>query len=104
MLLDPVEKEINGKIFMLYKFPAVAGREIAALYVSLDLKKDDYNLSESAMLKLMAYVGVPIQGSGPLRLTTRALVDNHVPDWETLVKIEREMIDYNCRPLEQGRV
>ena len=97
MLLQPIEKQINGKTFILSKFPATAGREIAAVYTSSQFLKDiDYKVNESIMLKLMCYVGIPVQGSTPIPLTTRALVDNHAGDWETLVKIEKEMIDYNC--------
>jgi hypothetical protein len=105
MLLQPIEKEINGKKFILSKFPAVAGREIAAIYTDGVLhKSNDYALSESTMLKLMCYVGIPMDNGQPLKLTTRALVDNHTGDWETLVKIEKEMMEYNCSFFKEGRV
>jgi hypothetical protein len=104
-LIQPLEKEINGRRFILSKFPAVAGREIAAIYTDNVLNKsNDYNLSESTMLKLMCYVAVPTETGVPLNLTTRALVDNHTGDWETLVKIEREMMEYNCSFFKEGRV
>jgi len=43
----------------------------------------------------MAFVAVPRTEGGPLPLSTRALVDNHVPDWETLARIEMAMMEYN---------
>lgn len=104
MLLQPIEKEINGRKFILSKFPAVAGREIAAIYTDGILNKsDDYSLSESTMLKLMCYVGIPTDTGLPLQLTTRALVDNHAGDWETLVSLEKEMMEYNCSFFKEGR-
>jgi hypothetical protein len=103
-LLKPIEKEINGKVFILSKFPAVEGREIAAIYTDSALfKNDNYGLSESTMLKLMCYVGIPVSGSNPVRLVTKELVNNHVGDWETLIKIEKEMIEYNCSFFKDGR-
>ena len=55
------------------------------------------------MLKLMCFVAVPIEGTTPIRLMTRELVDNHAGDWETLVKIEKEMMEYNCSFFKEGR-
>ena len=103
MLLHPVEKEILGKKFILSKFPAVAGREICLKYSQAGFPNiTDYAANEDTMFKLLAYVAVPMQSGTPLQLTTRALVDNHVEDWEMLVAIEREMMELNKRPLVKG--
>lgn len=103
-LLHPFEKEINGKKFILSKFPALAGREIVANYPFSGLPKiGDYKLNEEMMLKMMHYVAVIIEGIPPLQLTTRALIDNHVGDWETLGEIEFEMMKYNCSFFNDGR-
>ena len=99
--LEPKEITIqtqSGKprTYVIYKFPAVAGREIISKTIAAsipDLEK--YNISEETMLKLMSYVAVQNNGS-PLLLTTQALIDNHVPDWETLDKLEKEVLQYNC--------
>lgn len=108
-LLSPIEKTIKTQLgeqrtYILSKFPAVAGREIIAKYPLAAMPKlGDYNVSEETMLKLMAYVGVPREGAEPLLLTTRALVDNHVPDWETLARIELTMMEINCSFFGDGR-
>ena len=97
----------NGEIrtYIISKFPAVAGREIIAKYpVSALPKIGDYAVSEETMLKLMVYVGVPKgEGTPPLMLTSRTLVDNHVPDWETLGKLEMLMMEYNCSFFSNGK-
>lgn len=107
MLLEPMEKDIslpNGetKTFILSKFPAIAGREIVTQYpTSAAPKLGDYKTNEDLMLKLMKFVAVPTE-AGELPLTTRELVNNHVPDFETLLKLEWAMMEYNCSFFKNG--
>lgn len=105
MLLEPKELELDGKTFILSKFPAVAGREIITQYVPTAMPKaGDYQSNETIMLKLMAYVAVRDPASGvETRLQTRALVDNHVGSWETLMRLEVAMMEYNCSFFADGR-
>lgn len=109
-MIQPKEITIKAQdgreiVFVLSKFPAVQGREIIAKYpLSAMPKLGDYEVNEETMLKLMSFVGVPRkEGGEPLRLTTRALVDNHVPDWETLARLEMAMMEYNCSFFGNGR-
>ena len=53
-------------------------------------KVGDYQSSEEAMLLLLKYV----EHDG-VRLVTRALVDNHVPDGVALINLEYQMLEYN---------
>lgn len=107
-LLEPKDFTVTTqageeRTYILSKFPAVAGREIIAKYpLSAMPKLGDYAVNEETMLKLMAYVAVPTD-NGELPLKTRALVDNHVPDWETLARIEVGMMEYNCSFFGNGR-
>ncbi len=107
-MLEPIEKEIplpegGTKTFILSKFPAIAGREIVTQYPTTGAPKiGDYKTNEALMLKLMAYVAVPIEGGGQIPLTTSALVNNHVPDFETLMKLEWAMMEYNCSFFRNG--
>jgi hypothetical protein len=103
-LLEPKIATINGKDFYLSKFPAVAGREIIAKYPLSGLPKlGDYKVNEETMLKLMNFVAVQ-KGDASIRLSTPALIDNHVGDWETLARIEIAMLEYNCSFFQNGRV
>ena len=52
----------------------------------------------------MSYVATPREGLAPLLLTTQALIDNHVKDWETLMTLEKEMLVYNCSFFQDGRL
>jgi hypothetical protein len=93
-----------SRTFILSKFPAIQGREIIAKYpLSAMPKLGDYAVNEETMLKLMAFVAVPQDGNPPLALTTRALIDNHCGDWETLAKIEVAMMEYNVSFFGNGK-
>jgi len=110
-MLQPKEQAIpladgSEKTFVLHKFPAVEGREIVTQYPLSALPKlGDYKVNEEIMLKLLSYVGVPNAEGGPaLMLTTRALVNNHVPDFEALMRLEAAMLEYNCSFFGNGKV
>ena len=106
---QPKEVEITTqagtvKTYIISKMPAVQGREIVAKYpLSAMPKLGDYEVNDETMLKLMAFVGVPREGAEPLRLSTRALIDNHVEDWETLARLEWAMLEYNVSFFGNGQ-
>lgn len=99
--LEPKEIQIDGKKFILHKFPAIQGREIICTYpasaVSAMLPKvGEYKHHEEAMFKLLSYVGVPIEGRPePLMLSIPELINQHTGNWNTLMKLEKEMLEYN---------
>ncbi len=105
-LLDPKEVTItdrNGaeRKYFIGKFPAIAGREIAAKYptsvaaMAKQWEENQYNENEKIMLKALSFVEVQIPDGNRLRLVTAELVDNHVPDAESLMKLEKELLEYN---------
>jgi hypothetical protein len=109
-LLYPKEVQIKcldgtERTYTISRFPAIAGREIIAKYpLSAAPKLGDYAVNEETMLKLMSHVAVMPTSGAMLRLTTKALVDNHVPDWEALARIEVEMLRYNTSFFQRGEV
>ena len=91
-MIEPKEVTVNGRRYIISKVPAVEGREIVAKYPLSNIPKlGEYDQSEAIMLKLMAYV----QTGDGTPLTTRALINNHVPDAHTLMMLEKEMLEYN---------
>lgn len=107
-LLQPKEVQIvtqsgETRTYVISKPPAIAGRELATQYPTANMPKlGDYKTSEDLMLKLMNYVAVVRPDGSYQRLSNRALVDNHVPDWETLAKLEVAMIEYNVSFFARG--
>jgi len=110
LLIKPERREIpfgdNGetKTFILSNFPAIAGREIVTQYPLSALPKlGDYARNEELMLKVMSHVAVDIEGREVV-LNSRALIDNHVPDFECLMRIEAAMMEKNCSFFRNGKL
>lgn len=99
-LIKPKSVEIDNKdgeakTFTISKMPATVAREVVAKYPTSALPKiGDYQTSEETMLLMMGYVSVDIGGRDQ-RLSTKALVDNHVEDVTQLLRLEFEMINYS---------
>lgn len=108
-LIKPMPAELvcaDGvtRTFLLSKVPAVQGREIALQYPTSGMPKvGDYALNQKLMLRLISYVAVVTSEGTELRLTTEALINNHVPEWEDLVKLEGLMISYNFSFFNNGK-
>lgn len=87
---DDEEKE-----FIISRLPATVCREIMSKYPLSNLPKvGEYAVSEEAMLLLMKYVAV-MSADQEIRLTTKALIDNHVDDGILLARLEIQMLEYN---------
>ena len=90
--------------FYISKLPATVGREIVAKYpVSNMPKLGDYKVSEETMLKLISYTQ-RIYEDRVQELTSKALIDNHIPSWEILAQLEAYMLDHNCSFFDIGKV
>ena len=103
-LMQAAVFRINGHSYNIGKWPATVGREIMVKYPLSNLPKiADYGMSEEIMLKLMRHVEAVLPDGRPLRLESRALIDNHVPDWETLTQIEYASMRHNCSFFRNGK-
>lgn len=92
------------RTYILSKIPAIPAREIVTQYpISGMPKLGEYETNEKIMLKLMSFVGVQVEGGNIITLDTKDLVNNHVPDWETLAKLEMAMMEYNCSFFGNGK-
>lgn len=98
--IDNIERE-----YTISRIPAIEAREIITQYpTSAAPKIGNYKLNEELMFKLLSYVEVELTPGVFQALNSRALIDNHVPDYETLMKLEKEMVVYNSRFLSQGGI
>jgi len=106
-MLEPKDLEPMGDvIFVISKFPATVGREVIMQYPTSALPKvGDYATNEALMYKIMKYVGVRVEGRDePLMLTTPQLIDNHVVDAETLMRLEWAMMSHNFAFFKNGKL
>ena len=78
------DAEGNKRTYTISKFDAISGRAIAAQYVPTAAPKiGDYEMNEKLMYRMMTFVYV--QTAELLQpLDSRAMIENHVPDWEKL--------------------
>lgn len=108
-LLQPKTVDIEGadgvtRAFVIGKFTAIAGREIITQYpISAMPKLGDYKVNEDLVVKVMAHVAVANDAGHETQLTTRALIDNHVPDWLCLMRLEAAVLEYNVGPFALGK-
>ncbi|MDR1367877.1 MAG: hypothetical protein LBJ76_04075 [Candidatus Accumulibacter sp.] len=109
-LRDPKDVEIECpdgtmRVYTISKLPAIAGREIVTQYLTTATPKiGEYRENEALMKKLMSYVEAQAPNGVKIRLSTGALIDNHVPDWETLMRLEKEMAVYNVSFFRNGKL
>jgi hypothetical protein len=102
-MLEEKEIEVEGIKFVIGKFPAVAGREIITQYPTSGMPKiGDYKTNETLMLKVVSFADI-VKDGGRINLANRTLIDNHIPSWETLVKLEWEIMSYNCSFFQNGK-
>lgn len=98
-----IEYEGENYKFNISKFPATVGREVIAKYPISNMPKvGDYKVSEETMLLLMKYVQ-RVYPDRVQELSNIDLINNHIPSWEVLTKLEFLMIDYNCSFFRNGK-
>ncbi len=107
-LNKPKQIEIDGITFIISKWPYEEGREICAQYVtSMTPKVGSYETNRDMMRKLMSYVEVVTPNGTHIRLTTPALINNHINSEysvETGMALEKAMMVYNCSFLQLEKI
>jgi hypothetical protein len=101
-LLNPEDVVITSKdgvtrTYVIHTLPYPEGRKVAALYPVANMPKvGDYKVSEEVMQVLFKFVAVRNEETGvEQRLTTMALIANHVPDAMTGLQLEVRMLAKN---------
>ena len=99
-LLNPETIEIEGKdgktrTYQLGDVPYLPdGRQIASQFVTTAMPKvGDYKLNEELSRLMFKYVAVVTDSGDTIILSTDALVNNHVPDFITGIKLEEAMLE-----------
>ena len=94
-----------SKTFVISKLPYSVGREVLSQFVPTGMPKvGDYPANHELMLKMMKFISVIKEDGNEQRLTTPALVDNHVDDFKQGVLLERAMLEYNLGFFGQGNL
>lgn len=105
-LLEPKTVEINGCRFIISKMPCTVAQEVIfKLPTGLIPLLSNFSQTEEVALKMLSYCERVYGGDQPnIKLITKELIDNHVPDFQTLIKLEQECLQYNYDFFNDGRV
>jgi hypothetical protein len=102
---EVIIKDMDGgeHTYLISRLPYMAGRQVAAEYpVSNMPKVGNYKQSEEVMRLLFKHIHVVIGDGHTQSLATAALIENHVPDAPTGLKLEAAMLAYNFDFFGQG--
>lgn len=111
-LLDPKEVKVRtqdgeAKAFIISKFPADPGMElaveVACIAGGFAVNKPDPAAMIATINKALTWAAVPGPNGEPIRLTTAALRDNHIPDWEAKLALFVEVAKHNTSFFRAGR-
>jgi hypothetical protein len=105
-MLETKELILGDKVYILSKFPAMAGREIMTQYPLTAIPKiGEYKSNEELAMKMLCFVSVRLpQNNQLLALSNKDLINNHVANWEDLLKLEYAMVEYNFTFLRDGKI
>lgn len=109
-LIKPLEikiKDIDGieQTFIISRLNAMLGREVIAKYPLSSMPKiGDYETNKDTMLKLISHTQKVLSDGTKITLNSEALINNHITDGETLMKLEYEMLKYNISFLANGSI
>lgn len=104
-MIKPKEIEIEGKKFIISKFPATDGREILVKYFPSGVPKiGDYKTNEECMYKMMHFIKAITSNGQEIELATKQILNNHVEDAAMLLYLEWAILEYNFAFFLKGRI
>lgn len=105
VLLEPKEVEINGYKFIISKMPCTVAQEVIFnLPTGLIPIISEFKKTEEQAFKMLAYCErVYTDGRSNVPLISKAIIDNHIPNFDTLIKLEYECLNYNFDFFGNGR-
>ena len=99
-LLKPKEfsvVDLDGvtRRYLIGKIPYAAGGRRLAVDGIAQIKKLEYIQDNDLAALMFSHISALTEDGTEIRLTTNALIDNHVPDIPTGLRLEMELIEHN---------
>lgn len=101
-LIKPKEielKDLDGDThkFIISRFNALDGYELISNFPKTMFNKggESFKDHKEVLIKIFSHVEAFKQDGNTIRLTSEALINNHIPDYELLMKILKEVGTYN---------
>ena len=96
VLLKPKEVEIKGSKFIISQMPCTVAQEVAfKLPPGLIPIVGNFTQAEDMYIKMLSYCERVYDDGSHVKLISKDIIDNNLPDFETLLLLEKEVIEYN---------
>jgi hypothetical protein len=104
--LEPKEIDVDGKKYLIHKFPAWEGiLLVGRIPQAMAFTQENLQASGEVWAEVFSYIAVPMpKGGSPLFLTNQDLVNNHVKGWKQMLALFRAIMEYNDGFLENGKL
>lgn len=105
ILIQPKQIEVNGSKFVISKMPCTVAQEvIIKLPQGFIPMINNFSQSQDMAFKMLSYCErVYTDGCPNVPLISKEIIDNHVPDFNTLVQLEYECLNYNFDFFKNGK-
>lgn len=96
ILLNPKEIEIKGCKFIISQMPCTVAQEVAfKLPPGLIPIMGNFTQAEEMYVKMLSFCERVYDDGRHIKLISKDIIDNNLPDFETLLLLEKEVIEYN---------
>lgn len=104
-LLSPKEVTINGCRFLISRMPCMTAQEVIVRIPAGILPLiNQYAISEEMVVKMLSCCQRMYDDKPNVPLISKEIINNHVPDFDTLLQLENECLKYNYDFFNQGKV
>lgn len=104
-LLSPKEVTINGYRFLISRMPCMTAQEVIVRIPAGILPLiNQYTISEEMVVKMLSCCQRLYDDKPNVPLISKEIINNHVPDFDTLLQLENECLKYNYDFFNQGKV
>lgn len=104
-LLAPKEVTINGCRFLISRMPCMTAQEVIVRIPAGILPLiNQYTISEEMVVKMLSCCQRVYDDRPNVPLISKEIINNHIPDFDTLLQLENECLRYNYDFFNQGKV
>lgn len=105
VLLKPKEVEIKGCKFIISQMPCTVAQEVACkLPPGLIPMIGNFSQAEEMYIKMLSYCERVYDDGRHIKLISKDIIDNNLPDFETLLLLEKEVIEHNFGFFDPGKL
>lgn len=105
VLLEPKQIDINGYKFIISKMPCTVAQEvILRLPSGLIPMLNNFDISQEMAFKMLSYCQRVHADGRSVPLISKEIIDNQVPNFQTLLQLEQECMTYNYDFFANGKL